>query len=355
MIHFTKLKQTSQINRLDILIFLRQFATLISAGIPIIQSCDILLRMQAKTALLHLIYSIRQHIASGKTLSYSINLNKKYFDPLACQLIKIGEHTGKLDDMLNLLTRYYEKKVALSKKIQQLLFYPLMVMIISLWIIYGLLLFVIPHFAYLFQETYDQLPLLTRLIFHCSLYCQHIITIFFLIIHILFILLITSPSFRRKVIRFIKHYSTPLPFIRNLLSKIIFARFTRQLALMLTAGIPITQALKLVSTLETHTRYVSAITLLRSQLHSGQTLYQALKTTAYFPEIMIQMIKVGEETGKLDYMLDKTADFFESDMDYLASKLSKLIEPLIMLFLGALIGGIVIGMYLPIFKLGTIL
>ncbi|OGT43091.1 MAG: hypothetical protein A3F42_03725 [Gammaproteobacteria bacterium RIFCSPHIGHO2_12_FULL_37_34] len=353
MTWLNKIKSNRSINSIDIIIFLRQFTTLLLAGIPIMQSCDILVTTQEKKSLRALIDSIRFNISTGKALSYSLNIYKHYFDDLTCPLITIGEHTGKLDEMFMILTAYHEKKLAFSRKIQQIIFYPCMVMVISLWIVCGLLLFVIPRFVELFQDSQDKLPLLTHFIFYCSFYFRSYIIIFFFLIQILIIFLIYHQSYRKKITSYLIYVFVRLPLIKERLLKIIFARFARQLAMTLHAGIPITDALKLVSTLHTDPTYLTAVTLVRHQLISGRPLHRAMQMVAYFPELMIQMIKIGEETGKLDDMLDKTADFIESDIDQMTAQLSKMIEPLIMLFLGVLIGGIVIGMYLPIFKLGT--
>ncbi|OGT35210.1 MAG: hypothetical protein A3F11_02060 [Gammaproteobacteria bacterium RIFCSPHIGHO2_12_FULL_37_14] len=349
------LKKNRRINHFDIILFLRQFATLISAGIPILQSCDILAKSQEKNSLRQIIYSIREQIASGKALSYSLKFRTLYFDELTCQLIHIGEHTGKLDNMLEMIAAHHEKNLAFNRKIQQIIFYPCLVMIVSLVILCGLFLVVIPRFAELFQDVPNKLPLLTIYIFAVSYYFQRYGWVILLLLQSVIGFVLYHPAYRKKMKDYLYLLLFHIPPIKQYMLKIIFARFARQLAITFSAGIPIIDALHLVSKISSDVKFTTSIALLKSKLHTGLSLNHAMQALAYFPEIMIQMIKIGEETGKLDFMLDKTADFMESDIDQITAQLSKMIEPLIMLFLGVLIGGIVIGMYLPIFKLGTTL
>ncbi|HLB41375.1 MAG TPA: type II secretion system F family protein [Gammaproteobacteria bacterium] len=343
----------TSINHFDIIVFLRQLATLISAGIPIMQSCDMLAKIQEKKSLHLLIHSIRWHIASGKPLSYSLNLHQHYFDVLTCQLVKIGEHTGKLDEMLVLIANHHEKNFTFKKKLQQIIFYPCIMILVTLWMTAGLLLFVIPRFAELFQDSQEQLPALTYYIFYFSTKLRFYLIMMLAMTHIAVLIIPYHDATRHKMNYYLKRWLNYMPPIKQYLLKIIFAQFARHLAITFSAGISISNALKLVAATHTDKKFTSTITLLLYKVSSGQTLHHAMQTLAYFPEFMIHMVKIGEETGKLDYMLAKTADFIEAEIDQITVKLGKLIEPLIMLFLGALIGGIVIGMYLPIFKLGT--
>lgn len=348
-----KLFWQNTINQKDIIIFFRQFATLLTAGVPIIRSCDLLSSSQEKMALNKLIKGIRTQLVNGKPLSICLRLYQQYFDELTYQLIYIGEQTGKIDDMLYVVADYHEKNFILNRKIKQIIFYPFITMLITFWIVYALMIFVIPHFSELFKENYANLPLITLIIFDLANTFQSGITFLFLFFHVIGIILLIYSPYRKKIKKKILQLFIVLPFINRYFLKVIHARFARQLALTFSAGLPITDALTLTVTLSSQLKFATVITLLRNKLNSGLTLHLAMQSLAYFPELMIQMVKIGEETGKLDFMLNKTAEFIETDIDHFITQASKIIEPLIMLFLGVLIGLIVIGMYLPIFKLGT--
>jgi len=348
--HLQHQKQKRQITPWDTMLFLRQFATLIAAGVPIIQSCTILEKSQAKIALRRLIYAIKRDILAGKTLSHCLQRYPHYFDHLTCQLIKIGEHTGRLDHLLLTIANHQEKYLAFRKRIQQALFYPSLILITAFIITFCMLIFIIPRFAELFQDMQTHLPLLTRLIFYISKQLRsHLLLLLTLVIAFTF--LTTKTKYAPVIKQCLKRTLTQLPFIQSSLHKTKLARFARHLALTLTAGIPLTDALLLTSSLDQD--FHPTLRHLQTKIRSGLQLHRAMETLPCFPLLMIQMIKVGEESGKLEHMLDKLADFFESDIDQLLHQLTQLLEPLIMIVLGVLIGGLVMGMYLPIFKLGS--
>lgn len=345
-----RFKQNRRITAFDIAVFFRQFATLLSAGIPILQCCEMLEKSQVKTALRLLIYAIRRELLSGKDLYSSLHIHNRYFTEIICQLIKIGEHTGKLDMTLNMIAEDYEKQLAFKKRIHQALFYPCMITITALLVTVSMFLFVVPRFAELFSGTHVQLPALTRWIFFLSAMLeQHIYVLFFPIL--LFLPQLWSRQWKQQVLRRL----TQLPVIKPLRQKIILAKFARNLAMTFSAGIPITDGLKLTMQTDNHIEFTHTMIRLRGKINSGMHLHQAMQSLPYFPDLMIQMVKIGEESGLLDHLLLKVAGFFESDIDGLLNQSSRLLEPLIMLVLGVLIGGLVIGMYLPIFKLGSVL
>jgi type IV pilus assembly protein PilC len=348
------MKQHRHITLFDICVFLRQFATLMAAGIPIIQSCEILEKSQEKIALRLLIYSIKREILSGKNLFYSMQQCPRYFNALTCQLVRIGEQTGKLDTMLIMIANHQEKNMAFKKRVQQALFYPCIIMITALIVTLGMFLFVIPHFATLFHDMEEKLPLLTLWIFYLSAKLKQYLWLGG-VLTFLFILAIYHGQHQPHVKRYLQQLTAKLPLIKECLRKILLARFARQLAIAFAAGIPITEALTLAGNAHDNSEFTQTIVQLRNHINAGLPLHHAMEGLAYFPAFMTQMIKIGEESGMLEPMLSKTADFFESDIDQLVSRFHQLLEPLIMIVLGVLIGGLIIGMYLPIFKLGNIL
>lgn len=350
----SKIKQNQRIKSIDISFFLRQFATLLTAGIPILNCLDILEKSQIKISMRILLYSIKRELLSGKDVYSSLRTQEKYFDEFTCQLIKIGESTGKLDITLQMIADEHEKQLGFIKRIKQALFYPCIIFITAILVTLTLMLFVIPRFAELFADTSISLPALTRGLFFIS-------DILNQQIYLLFIPLLFLPGFFLP-----DKYSLPLkkafrsrisklPFIYSFLQKILLARFARHLAMTFSAGIPITEALKLLMHSPKYPEFMTSVFHLRSKIQTGIPLYQGMQSLSYFPDIMIQMVKIGEESGALDQMLIKVAGFFEADIDQLTSQFSRLLEPLIMLILGVVIGGLIIGLYLPIFKLGSIL
>lgn len=343
------LKKNRRITSFDIIIFLRQLATLIAAGIPIIKSFEILENGQVKTTLRLLIFTIKREILSGKDLFSSICQHSRYFDNMTCQLIKIGENTGKLDIILGQIAEAKEKNSILKKRAQQALIYPLFIIITAILVTFSMLYFVIPQFIELFETSKIQLPMLTRLIFYCSSVLHHYIFIIFL--PLIMIPLIMNNKMKRNL----KHLILKLPIIHSIVLKITFAKFARNLAMTFSAGMTIPDSLVLLVHVNQPQEFIHATLKLRHHITSGLQLHQAMSALPLFPDLMIQMVRIGEESGSLEHLLNKIACFFEADIENIINQLNLLLEPLIMLVLGVLIGGLVIGMYLPIFKLGNTL
>lgn len=348
----TFIKKNTAITSFDITLFLRQLATLLVAGIPIIECCEMLEKSQTKQSLRLLIYGIKRDLLSGKQLSASFTVCGTYFNPLICELIKIGESTGRLDKMLLTIANYQEKNLLFKKKIRQACFYPAIIAICALAVTLGLFIFVIPRFADLFQEMNDKLPLLTRALFYFSSKINQSLS-FVGIIFLIFLILLKHhyPQLKPRLIIFY----TSLPFIKTCQLKLRLMHFARNLAITFAAGIPLNDGLKLAINASDNKTFKKTLLQLRNQIISGENLHSAMEQLSLFPSLMTQMVKVGEETGMLDAMLEKIADFFESETDLFITKLTQLLEPLIMVVQGVLIGGIVIGMYLPIFRLGNTL
>lgn len=346
-----RLTQNRSINAMDVAVFLRQLAVLLAGGVVITQACEILEKSQSKIAMRLLIYHIKREVLTGKTLFHSLYAYPKYFDDFICQLVKIGDETGKLEIILANIADYKEKQLALHKRLKQACFYPGIMLVAACFIVILMLLFVVPKFKTLFQNISGELPLLSAWIFWLSDTIEYVIMILGVLV------VITCLCFRgrikQKIVFSAKRLFYQLPLIKTTIQKIIWARFAKQLALTLAAGIPITNALSLTANACDHHGFVSDIKNLHANVSQGQQLHHAMKTLACFPPLMIQMVKVGEASGKLDEMLAKVAHFLEAEIDHLTNYLTQLLEPLIMLILGVLIGGLVIGMYLPIFKLNS--
>jgi type IV pilus assembly protein PilC len=349
-----KLFQLQRITSFAIAIFFRQFATLLSAGIPLLQCCDTLEKSQTVPALRLLIHNIKRDILSGKSLSQCLSRYPAHFNELIFHLVRIGEHTGRLDFMLSNIALHLEKKAMFKQRVKQALFYPCMVLLTGIVITISMFVFVIPRFAELFQTSGVPLPTLTICIFYVANHMsQYVIILLFITLAICAIYYKTklSITFKRRV----QHQMQVWPVIKTIRQKILLVRFTKQLAITFAAGIPILDGLKLTANACDDSLFSLTIAQVRQQISSGMQLHHALSSFPIFPILMIQMIKIGEQTGMLAPMLDKMTDFYEADINELFSRLGHLAEPLIMIILGVLIGGLVIGMYLPIFKLGNTL
>lgn len=338
----------------DFMIFFRQLSTLILSGIPLSQSLEVLKNSQEKPVLQSITYSLKTAIESGKALSDSMQQYPKYFDAFTCQLIKTGEQTGTLDTLLLRIADHQENLHRLKIKIKQALFYPSVVITLAFIIFFTMLLFIVPKFAELFTSFHGQLPTITKTIIVFSNSLRHIYFWIFVSLACCFL----SILFRLKIISLNKiqyFITTKMPFIRHLFTKVTLARFARSLSIILMAGIPLAEALKFIALISTDKKFTQVISTLHSHILSGKQLHFAMQTQATFPLLMIQLVKVGEESGTLEKMLEKLAVLYEADVDLLITQLTQLLEPLIMVILGVLIGGLVIAMYLPIFKLGNII
>jgi len=268
---------------------------------------------------------------------------------MTCHLIKIGENTGKLDVILNTMAETREKNSMLKKRAQQALIYPFFIIITAILVTFNMLYFIIPQFAELFSNSQIQLPLLTRLIFYFSSVLHHYIYI--IMMPLLFFPIIMNIKIKRHLKIFILNF----PLIQAFLLKVTFAKFSRNLALTFSAGMPIPESLTLLIHADQPQQFIKAMLQLRHYIASGLQLHQAMSALPLFPDLMVQMVKIGEESGTLEHLLNKVANLFETDIENIINQLNQIFEPLIMLVLGVLIGGLVIGMYLPIFKLGNTL
>lgn len=308
-----------------------------------------LAKAQTKPSFKQLIMRIQEDILSGKNFYYSLKTHH-IFDALCYQLIQLGEQTGQLDEMVFQLADYLEKKISRQNKYQQILFYPCIVIFIASVISFSLMIFVIPRFAELFNDKMQDLPFFTLLIFKSS----HFISQFYPFIFLFLIFLSGGCYFQRKLIwQYLQKNLLYLPLIHHYQKQYVLIRFARHLSLCLRAGMPILHAISVIA--GDKLTFDSPLFKLHNKVNVGMQLYEAMHSTHYFPPLMIQLTKVGEETGQLPAMLDYVAQLFELELEKNISRLQVLFEPLIVLVLGVLIGGLVIGMYLPIFKLGNTL
>lgn len=347
-------KLNKRIPALDIILFFRQLAALITAGIPIVQSCDILCKSQKNTSLQRVMALIKINMEAGHALSWCLAQFPRYFEPLICHLIEAGEQSGTLPAMLDRIALHKENVLSLKNKVKQALFYPTIVLLVALGVSITMLTVVIPRFAELFQSMHSSLPLFTLGVMHLSelIHNYYWLTLF----PLLAILPLTyyahySASFRCRIERLVLQ----TPYFGPIYAKTILARFCRTLATTFAAGIPISESLKTIAYANGSYFYAQTILQLRAQIIKGQQLYQAMHRQLFFPVMLIQMVKIGEESGTLERMLEKIASIYEADVSYFIANCGHLLEPLLIAILGVLIGGLVIAMYLPIFKLGTVL
>ena len=338
----------------DITLFTRQLATLIAAGIPLSQSLDILEHGLSNPRMKTLIQTIRTDVQSGLMLTQALNKHPVFFNPLFCSMINAGEQSGSLDVMLLKVAAYKEKMVSIRKKIRKALLYPMAVTLIAILVTGGLLTFVIPQFDSLFKSFGAELPVLTRYVINLSIFFKAwwpmLSSMITVIIYGSIYALKRSLHFSKMVHRLI----LKLPIIGSIVQKASIARFTRTLSITFAAGLPLTVALKSVAEVTGIYQYTQATYKIREEISQGLSLQKAIQNTNLFPDMVIQFISIGEESGTLEQMLNKIADFYEEDVDTTVDALSSLLEPAIMTILGLLIGILVISRYLPILKLGSV-
>lgn len=338
----------------DISIFTRQMATMLTSGIPLVQSFDIVGKGHPNPSVANLIAKLKQDVEEGRTLCEAMEKHPAYFNDLYCSLVKAGEQAGALDRILERLATHKEKTESLKGKIRKALFYPAAVIVVAMVVTTALLVFVVPQFQELFRSFGAELPVFTLAVLALSDFVQHY---WWLIGGVMVALSgITVYSFNHfpKFVHAVDRLSLKIPIIGPILEKACIARFARTLATTFAAGIPLVDALKTVAKATGNIVYTKATFQISYEISRGQQLQTAIRNTQVFPEMLIQMVAIGEEAGELEQMLTKVADFFEEEVDNAVDGLSSLIEPIIMAVLGALIGALIVAMYLPIFKLGSV-
>ena len=338
----------------DIAIFSRQLATMLTAGIPMVQAFEIVGVGHDKPAVQKLVLSIKQDIETGNALHQALGRHPLYFDDLYTNLVEAGEHAGALEAVLEKIATYKEKTEALKKKIKKALFYPAAVLAVAIIVTVILLLFVIPQFESLFKGFGADLPAFTQFVVNMSRWLQANGWIVLIIVGALVFAFSYFHKRSRPLRQFLDRMSLGIPVIGPILRKSAIARFARTLATMFAAGVPLVEAMKSVAGATGNIVYQDAVLKMRDSIATGMRMQRAMENTGLFPNMVVQMIAVGEESGSLDEMAGKVADFYEADVDAAVDALSSLLEPFIMVILGVLVGGMVVAMYLPIFKLGAV-
>jgi type IV pilus assembly protein PilC len=341
-------------NPMDIAVFSRQLATMMSAGIPMVQAFEIVGNGHEKPSMQKLILDIKANIEGGSTLHESLAKFPLYFDDLFVNLVEAGEQAGALESLLDKIATYKEKTEALKKKIKKALFYPTAVLAVAIIVSAVLLIFVIPQFESLFKGFGADLPAFTQMVVNLSRWVTKSGWQLVIIVGAAVYGFMYFHKRSRNMRRFLDRAFLKFPIIGPILVKAAIARFTRTLATMFTAGVPLVEAMQSVAGATGNIVYEEASLRIKDEVATGQRLQRAMENTGLFPNMVIQMIAVGEESGSLDTMSGKVAEFYEAEVDNAVDSMSSLMEPLIMAVLGVLVGGMVIAMYLPIFKLGSV-
>ena len=349
---FTNRKK--KITTKDIAIFSRQLATMMSAGVPMVQAFDIVGRGHNNPSMAEMILAIKADVEGGTSLTASLRKHPLYFDDLFCNLVEAGEQAGVLETLLDKIATYKEKTESLKAKIKKALFYPTAVIVVAILITSIIMIFVIPQFKDLFSSFGADLPAFTRMVITLS---DFVAGWWWAILGAVVGAVVfasnvwkRSPKFRETMDRLL----LKVPVIGSIMHKAALARFCRTTATMFAAGVPLVEALQSVAGATGSAVYGKAVLVMRDDVATGQSLQLAMRQQGLFPHMVIQMVTIGEESGALDDMLAKVADFYEEEVDNAVDALSSLLEPLIMVILGTVIGGLVIALYLPIFQLGSV-
>jgi type IV pilus assembly protein PilC len=348
-------KSEGKVTAEDIAVFARQLATMLTAGIPMVQAFEIIGVGHDKPAMQKLVLAIKSDIETGNALNQALAKHPLYFDDLFVNLVEAGEHAGALETVLDKIATYKEKTEALKKKIKKALFYPAAVLAVAIIVTVILLIFVIPQFESLFQGFGADLPAFTQFVINMSRWMQDNGWMLLIIVGAVAWTFAYFYKRSRPMRQFIDRMSLQVPVIGPILKKAAIARFARTLATMFGAGVPLVEAMKSVAGATGNIVYQDATLRMRDEISTGLRMQRAMENSGLFPNMVVQMIAVGEESGSLDEMASKVADFYEADVDAAVDALSSLLEPLIMVILGVLVGGLVVAMYLPIFKLGAVI
>ena len=349
-----KMARGGRISEKDIALFTRQLATMMKSGVPLLQAFDIAMKGSGNAALVRLLNDIRTDVETGSNLSQAFAKHPAHFDRLFCNLVAAGEQAGILDGLLDRIATYKEKILAIKSKIKSALFYPTAVVVVAGLVISVMMLFVIPEFKSVFSSFGAELPVPTLMVIAIS---DAFVAYWYLIFGALIAALVAIAwSYKRSTAMQIAvdRLVLRIPVIGAIIRKATVARWTRTLSTMFAAGVPLVEALDSVGGASGNHVYVVATHQIQSEVSTGTSLTVAMQNAEVFPTMVVQMVSIGEESGQLDAMLGKVADFFEQEVDDAVAGLSQLLEPLIMVFLGTIIGGLVVAMYLPIFKLGSV-
>jgi len=338
----------------DITLFTRQLATMMKSGVPLLQAFDIVAKGAGNPAVAKLLIEIKTDVETGSSLAQSFRKYPLHFDQLYCNLVEAGEQAGILDSLLDRLATYKEKTQAIISKIKKALFYPIAVLVVAFIVTAVIMIFVVPQFKQVFTSFGAELPAPTLVVMAIS---EYFVEYWWLIfgsigggLYAFFYVWKRS----EKMQIFMDRLMLRLPVFGDVIRKATIARWTRTLSTMFAAGVPLVEALDSVGGASGNYVYRSATKQIKQEISTGNSLTSAMQNSNIFPNMVVQMIAIGEESGQLDAMSGKVADFFEAEVDDAVDALSSLMEPMIMVVLGGLIGGIIVAMYLPIFKLGAV-
>ncbi len=334
----------------DVIIFSRQFSTMIDAGLPIIQCLDILQAQMKNVTFMKVLREIKDSVESGSTLADALKKFPKHFDNLYVNMVAAGEAGGILDTILRRLSAYMEKAARLKKRVKGAMTYPIIVLVVATLVVAVILVFVIPVFTEMFADFGGELPGPTQIVINISNFVKSKILYIFIAL-VLFVIAFKKYYKTEKGRALVDDLLLKLPVFGVLLRKVAVAKFTRTMGTMLSSGVAILEALDIVAKTSGNKTIETAIYKVRSGISEGRTMADPLAASGVFPAMVCQMISVGESTGALDAMLGKIADFYDEEVDQAVENLTAMIEPFMMVFLGATIGGLVISMYLPIFKM----
>jgi type IV pilus assembly protein PilC len=344
----------AQPTKKDLVVFTRQFATMIDAGLPLVQCLDILGNQQEKNSFKKIILKIKEDVEGGSTFADALGKHPRVFDSLYVNLVAAGEVGGILDTILNRLAAYIEKAEALKGKVKSALVYPSTIVGVAIAVTSILLVFVVPMFQEMFSGSGTALPLPTQILVDISYIVKH---------YIIYIILVVIGF----VVGFVYFYRTPVgralvddtllkvPVFGGLVKKVAVARFTRTLGTMISSGVPIMDALEITAKTAGNKTVERDVLMTRTGISEGKTLAEPMSQSRVFPPMVVQMVAVGEATGNMDAMLNKIADFYDQEVDDAVSALTSLLEPMLMVFLGIVVGGMVIALYLPIFNMADTL
>ncbi|WP_424859687.1 MULTISPECIES: type II secretion system F family protein [unclassified Tepidimonas] len=349
-----RLASAKRIRPKDIAIFTRQLATMMKAGVPLLQAFDIVGRGNPNPSVARLLYDIRSDVETGTSLSAAFRKHPAYFNSLYCNLVEAGEAAGILEDILDRLSTYLEKTEAIKSKVKSALMYPTAVMVVAFIVVSVIMIFVVPAFKEVFTSFGADLPAPTLAVIAIS---EFFVAYWWLIFGALgggLYFFFQAWKRDERVQRFMDRLLLRVPIFGQLIEKSVVARWTRTLSTMFAAGVPLVEALDSVGGAAGNSVYADATAKIQQEVATGTSLTQAMTNAGIFPSMVLQMCAIGEESGSLDHMLGKAADFYEQEVDDMVAGLSSLMEPVIIVILGTIIGGIVVAMYLPIFKLGAV-
>ena len=358
-IRITKIKRQTfrggrRVSEKDVTFFTRQLATMLKAGVPLLQSFEIVARGHGNARFSRLMMEVKGRIEAGSSLADAFRQYPAHFDNLYCNLVAAGESSGMIDAILDRLATYKEKILALKSKIKSALFYPSAVVTVAIIVVWVIMIFVIPAFKDVFSSFGASLPAPTQLVIDISDFVVAWWWAAFLAIgggiFGLSVLVKRSDTVRYTFDRLLLKF----PVVGDILEKATIARWTRTLATMFAAGVPLVESLDAVAGAAGNAVYQGATRRIQTDVSTGTSLTNAMMSTQLFPNMVLQMVQIGEESGSLDAMLTKIADFYEREVDDAVAALSSLLEPIIIVFLGVVVGGLVVAMYLPIFKLGAV-